>query len=687
MRFVPIFLFALLATAAAEIQVLQTELSHLRFGDKPEWSEFPQQADSERIQLAFQSKVNNAEQTLLVRQQDVKQQWVITINGKPVGKLRIDENEMIETFAIPPGTLVDGENRLVIEQPRLRARKTDDIRVGWIRIDSRPMSESLSDTQLTIKVIDADSGQQLPSRITVLNADGAMQKVGAESNDHLAVRPGIVYTSTGEATFGLPAGDFEIIAGRGFEYSIDRHEIKLEPGDKKEATLEIRRVVNTTGYVACDPHTHTLTHSGHGDATVQERMITLAAEGIELPIATDHNVHVDQDSFARELGVRKFFTPVIGNEVTTKVGHFNIWPVESADVPPPDWKSMDWAEIFDGIYATPGVKAVMLNHGRDLHGGTTPLGPLHHNALVGQNLDGWVLRANAMETINSGATQTDVLQLFHDWMGLLNRGFKITPAGTSDSHDVGRHFVGQGRTYIRVDDSDPGAIDVSAAADAFVAGRVTMSYGLFAEIEINGKKSGEIVSLEPGQPFEAFVRVAGPEWVENVDAILIFRNGELVWESAPDSYGKFQFDLVAGEHDEFITAIALGPGIDSLHWKSAKPYKPDSPNWTPRVAACSGAIWIDGDGDGEFTSARGYAEALDKASGGDFADLAKRLTEFDRAVSLQAANLLYRAERWPTVEKFDQTKVDPKVQMVFNEFYEEQKRLEQLREEAKQSPN
>ena len=53
--------------------------------------------------------------------------------------------------------------------------------------------------------------------------------------------------------------------------------------------LAIRREVATPGLVACDTHVHTLTNSGHGDATIAERVVTLAGEGIELPIATDHN--------------------------------------------------------------------------------------------------------------------------------------------------------------------------------------------------------------------------------------------------------------------------------------------------------------------------------------------------------------------------------------------------------------
>lgn len=671
--------FALgLTSAAAEVQVLDDKLHHLRFGER-EWAEFPEQPEGERLQIAFEAKANAAEQTLLLRQVDVKQQWLITLNGKPVGKLRIDENDMIEGFSIPPGTLVDGENRLLIEQDKLRQRTPDDIRVGAVQIDSRPLPESLGDASVSIQVTDAASGEPLPARITILNAGGALQRVGAESSLTLAVRPGIVYTSSGEAKFGLPAGGYRIIAGRGFEYSIDSADIQLKAGAENEIALEIKRVVDTAGYVACDPHVHTLTHSGHGDATVQERMITLAAEGIELPVATDHNVYVDHEPFAKEMGVRRYFTPVIGNEVTTKVGHFNIWPVESTDVAPPDWKSDDWAKIFAGIYATPGVRAVILNHGRDLHGGTTPLGPRLHNAVAGQNLEGWELRANAMETVNSGATQTNILELSEDWMNLLNRGFDLTPAGTSDSHDVGRHFVGQGRTYIRVDDSDPGAIDVSAAAEAFVGGKVLMSYGLLCELEVGGKRSGEIASVNPGETFEAKVRVSGPEWTAS-DEIRIYLNGRLVSTKSAGGFGEFVFPLEAAGHDQFITAIATGPGIDGPHWKTAKPYKPGSIEWTPRVAGCSGALWLDVDGDGKKTPARGYAERLHDQAAGDVAKLLSSLAGFDAAVSVQAANLVHGRGAWP-----DDSLLEGAAESVtagFSEFISYQRKCEAARSES-----
>jgi hypothetical protein len=63
--------------------------------------------------------------------------------------------------------------------------------------------------------------------------------VGAKSSNLLAVRPGVIYTSTGKARFGLPTGDYTIYAGRGFEYSLDSVRIKVSSGDAMQKSLAL----------------------------------------------------------------------------------------------------------------------------------------------------------------------------------------------------------------------------------------------------------------------------------------------------------------------------------------------------------------------------------------------------------------------------------------------------------------
>jgi hypothetical protein len=558
-------------------------------------------------------------------------------------------------FAVPAGVLVAGENVVRIEQDVRGRPQVDDIVVGEVRLDPRPIKDVLGEATVSVEVFDATAGpeskKRVPCRITITTSRGALQTVGAASNERLAVRPGVIYTSDGRARFGLPAGGYSIYAGRGFEYSLADTEIVVRAGATVETTLSIIREVPTDGYVACDTHVHSLTHSGHGDATVDERMITLAGEGIELPIATDHNVHIDHEPFARKMNVRQYFTPVIGNEVTTSLGHFNVFPVQAGSRIP-DYKLKSWQTIFDDIDRTPGVKVKILNHARDLHAGTRPFGPTLFNAVVGENLDGWPARFNAMEVINSGATQTDVMRLFHDWMALLNRGLSVTPVGSSDSHDVARYIVGQGRTYIRCDDRDPGRIDVGTAVENFLRGDVMVSYGLLAELKVNGKHGpGELVKLTDDS-LEVAVRVLGPHWVR-ATRVQLYANGKLLRETAIRDDGRDSkhgvkwtgtWKLPKPRHDVHLVAIATGPGVDGLYWRTAKPYQPVSPEWTAQTIGCSGAVWLDADGDGRKTSAYDYAQRLVMASKGDLADLVERLRGYDEAVAAQAAHLVQSPE-------------------------------------------
>lgn len=620
--------------------VLTSRLHHLRNEQTREWSSFPQQAEANSLDLSFKLPSKPTDSTLRLRQQDVKQIWKVAINGKMIDKLQQDENDMVRYFAVPANVLQPGNNQLTISTSSKRG--ADDIRVGEISLFDQPRTMVLSDGEVTIRVVDTD-GKQLPCRLTILNQSGALSGVGAQSSTTLAVRPGVVYTANGLARLGLQAGSYQIIAGRGFEWGIDSASLTIRKGSHEKLTLTIHREVPTEGLASCDTHVHTFTYSRHGDATMEERIITTAGEGIELPIATDHNLQIDYRPVLQRLQMEKYFTPVIGNEVTTSVGHFNIFPVP-AEAPLPDHRLTTWPEIIASIRKVPKVQAIILNHGRDLHSNVRPLGPANHIAVTGENLHGWGFGANAMELINSGATQTDIMQLVHDWFGLLNRGYRVTPVGCSDSHDVGRHFIGQGRTYIRCADSDPGKIPVDQAVSSFLAGRVVVSYGLLTTIRINERYSmGDLVPAR--KPVQVEVTVLGPSWTR-ASVVELYANGKQIKKAvitANKQAGikwKGNWQLPPFKHDVHLVAVARGPGIESLHWPTAKAYQPTSPDWTASVFSCTGATWLDVDGDGKPTSAYQYAQQLVKQTKGEIKPLLTQLANFDAAVAAQVASLL-----------------------------------------------
>lgn len=638
-RLVVVVAAAMLPTAAwAGPLVVDPSLHHLRSGDRREWADFPAQPEGAKRTVTFTATKNTGAMCLRWRQQDVRLLWRIVLNGKELGRLRQDENDTIEFFAIPAGRLVDGDNTLTIESPAI---VPDDIRVGEIQLFDRPMADVLGESTVEITVNESES--PVPCRITVLNDAGALMTTGSASTDQLAVRPGVIYSADGRARFGLPAGDYTIHAGRGFEYGIATARISLRAGETLRKALTIRREVPTQGYVACDPHVHTLTFSGHGDCKASERVVTLAGEGIELPIVTEHNKQSDYRTLATRAGVQHRFTMVTGNEVTTAVGHFNVFPLD-ATIAVPDHRATDWKSVAAALGPAASPRVVILNHARDIHLKFRPFDPARHIALTGEDLEGWELPANAMEVVNSGAQLADPTRLVRDWLGLLNRGHRITPVGSSDSHDVSRYIVGQGRTYIRCKDDKPAAIDVADAVRAFTAGEVMVSCGLLTEITVNNEHGpGQFV---PGKDdLSVKVRVLGPAWAK-ADKIELYANGILLREADIVDSGKAgekwarEWIIPRPKHDIHLVAMATGPGVEALYWPFAKPYQATSPVVRKRNLGLTGAVRVDGDGDGKWTSAFEYARQVLAGNDGKRREAIAALADYDEAVASQAAGIL-----------------------------------------------
>ncbi|HEX5270754.1 MAG TPA: CehA/McbA family metallohydrolase, partial [Gemmataceae bacterium] len=296
------------------------------------------------------------------------------------------------------------------------------------------------------------------------------------------------------------------------------------------------------------------------------------------------------------------------------------------------------------IEKTTRAKVVVLNHPRDLHAGFRPLGPERHVAVAGEDLDGWELRANAIEVVNSGAQQSDVMRPFHDWFGLLNRGVRLAPVGASDSHDVSRFIVGQARTYIRCKSDRPGRVDADEAAKSLADGRVLVSCGLLADVTVNGRYGPGDLAPASGE-VKVAVRVLGPAWT-TADHVELYANGHKVREERIRD-GKRAGVKWSGEwalppfkHDTYLVAVASGPGVTELYWPIARPYQPTSPVVERRVLGATGAVWLDADGDGKWISPRGYAERLLRAAGDDWRPVLKSLADYDEAVAVQAASLL-----------------------------------------------
>ena len=592
--------------------VITPKVHHIRNAEPREWSHFPAEAEASELRLEFELESPDDYSLLTLQQKSTKQTWTVTLNDKEIGKLLRDHNHLEFGILIPAGILKTGSNTLVI---KTTSEKPDDILVGAIELHqsaaeltSEEHSTDLAKkrgfrrnipqmkTSLSLTTVDAVKNEPLPCRYTIIDADsGALVFVGAESSDNLAVREGVVYSLDGNATFRLAGSkndprSYHLHCGRGFEYGLESKTIEVNGQQGPlELNFTLTREVETPGLVACDPHLHTFEFDKHGDCTVLERLISVAGEGVELPVSTGHDKHIDYTEEGNRTGASNWFTPVAGCEVTTHLGHFNTFPI-TRGAPPAEHKLRPWSKIFDNIFATPGVRICILNHGRDVHRNYTPLHPDNFDSKTGTFLRGEKLRANAMELINSGAQQTDPMELVGDWFALLKSGHSIAPIGSSDSHTVNFAIAGQARTYIRADDSDVSQIDLDDAVESLLAGRAMASFGLLTTLEYDSK--AEKTSLT----------VLGPSWTQ-AETIRLFRNGEEVRSiTLPEATGKaagvkYETNISIKDWNarkgDFLCAVATGPGISEGWWPMMPPYQPDKPEYETFVMGISEAVFIE----------------------------------------------------------------------------------------------
>jgi hypothetical protein len=277
-----------------------------------------------------------------------------------------------------------------------------------------------------------------------------------------------------------------------------------------------------------------------------------------------------------------------------------------------------------------------------------------------------------MEVMNSGSQQNDMMQLFNDWFGMMNGGKILTPVGSSDSHDVSRYIVGQGRTYIRAYDRDPANIDIVATSNSFLAGRVMVSFGLVTEISINDQFGpGDLAP--PATEANLSIQVLGPSWLR-ADKISLFANGKKIHEE-PIQQGTGRGLKWAGtwrvplkDQDVWFVAIAEGPGLDRPYWRIPNPYQPTSPKWNPSVVGASGALWVDGDHDGKKTSAHDYAQRLIDSLGIDTAKIIEALSTYDESVAIQAASILSQKQIHIATNDPILSKASPSVKSGFQAF-------------------
>lgn len=475
----------------------------------------------------------------------------------------------------------------------------------------------------------------IPARLAFLGDDGPDAMLFPNTDaapESLAVRGNTVYTLHGTGAVTVPVGTYQVIATHGPEWSVDTLDLEVTEGGTAELAAVLRHEVDTSGWVSADFHLHTLTYSGHGDANPNERIISVIGEGLEVAVATDHNHHTDYAPVIAGLGADGLVMPIVGNEVSTPLGHFNVFPVnpEAPVFPSRTNAGQPLFRLFRQHDSGVGVRTVIqVNHPRwgeiDYFGevGLDPVTAWSDSPRWSRGFDsveifnenaGWGYYESGLAPVDTASGRHSVLE---DWFNLLGLGLRIAAVGNSDSHSVIGQHAGYPRNYVNVPSDDVRELSVGDIAEAVRRQSVFTTLGPFIEFSVDDAPMGGTVVAEGGT-VELSVRVRAASWVD-CDRVIVVVNGDRVHTiPVPDVRTAERLDTtveIPVDRDAFL--LLLVEGDDPL-----APVVPDKKRPILPLAVTN-PVWIDAEGDGRWESPAARGERLVAAIAEGSEDLEK----------------------------------------------------------------
>jgi hypothetical protein len=374
----------------------------------------------------------------------------------------------------------------------------------------------------------------------------------------------------------LVPGKYRVTASRGPEYALATVDLDLDPGRHLVHSFALARVVDTAGYLACDFHQHTML-GADAPVSTRDRVIANVAEGVEIAVASEHNIGASLESIVKELGLERELVSIAGDELTSDAsrhpwGHANVFPLVP-DPSKPRGGAPPVRDRFDllDFQATTGV-------------GTKP---------------GYDAAFDAIEVWNGRNVEARG-KVRDDFFALLRTGHPVTATANTDTRGIVGQEAGYPRTYVRVtDDTHLDAWNEARTADLVHAVKsardVVLTNGPMLRVTAGGVPVGGVVR---GKAVSVKVHVESAPWVV-VDTVSVVRamspdrpQTKPVVEK-PNATGALvadvSFDLRVSGDDAFVV-IASG----------ARPMSPVLAGDDREIVpwAMTGALWVDAEGDG-----------------------------------------------------------------------------------------
>jgi ribosomal protein S6E (S10) len=386
-----------------------------------------------------------------------------------------------------------------------------------------------------------ESGGDVPARVRLVPTDTAKRAAQLLQG---ATRSMVI---SGNASVRVQPGSYDVWVSRGPRHSMKRLRLQLQAGSVTTERVVLRELIPLPDHLCVDLHVHTSrSEDAHEEGGVSA--VDLAAEGLDVAIATDHNVVGAMDGDLPSLP---------GVEVTSwapEIGHFNAFPVQAL----PRFKDTTPRDLFRELHSNPHT-FVQINHPRlDDHIAFFTLGGLRESHFTKPHfgVDG----ADGIEVFNGYdiARPEQVLSVLAEVTALHETGHRLTVTGGSDSHGRPGHVPGYPRTCVRTR-------NMGDLSRQLIAGDAFVTNGPLLDLRVQGATPGHRVHPDADGSVRVELSVKShpgvtPERVE----IHAGRNVALSVPFQPDARGEQRLSVRAQLHGARTVhaRVVGGSGLD-----------------------------------------------------------------------------------------------------------------------------
>ncbi len=415
---------------------------------------------------------------------------------------------------------VDAQGAFVLHVPNGPVELTPSLQ-GWALPAATTVSGATADLTLPkrasieVTITDSVTGEPLPARVQILPTNpvaAAPAQFGLrEENDGRLWQE---YAVTGKAVLPVPPGEHRVIVTRGYEYEIFDATVAADTATPAVVSAKLRRSVDSGGVMCADFHVHSYFSADSSDP-VEAKLKAAIADGLEIPVSSEHEWVVDFQPIVERLGLGKWAFGMPSSELTTFAwGHFGVVPIRPRDDAPNRgavaWVGKKPGELFAQINDLPEKPVVIVNHPSG--GGSRSSAYFTASAFARATASGdpelWSEAFTAVEVFNDSDFDDNRDQSVADWFALLNAGKTHWAVGNSDSHDQRTSFVGYPRTCLRFGHDDPTKLANDTVRDVLRSGATTISGGLYMTVE----GPGGIGPGGTGRAGQYDVVVQSPSW-------------------------------------------------------------------------------------------------------------------------------------------------------------------------------